>query len=570
MQRPPQTSRSTQAGLTITEALMAVLVSVIILTAIAAALATGLKSNQVVKANEQATGIANKQIEDARNKPFDSLQHLTSDIQSDPDVTGTLPTLKFRPIASGPLEPIVHGSATAGQITAHVTTESIQGLTFTVKTYVTVADSGTTSLGTSVNQTRRVTTIVSYKHAGATFHARSSTVITRSRRGLPEPKYEVSTNTSSVFGAWNADLVLYHSIRNLGVTDAYDVKPPVGSRSAWNGQFTIHGDVNGDGFYTPATDTALTDTNGTGFPDTGNVATDETVGVFIVYHVPPSEPYGSATVTTTFTSGADASVVQTVTDTANINYALNLYYPYNQSDFTPPPTDSPLVGTFSDPTNYPWPMRMDPNPPGDDSTGVFQPFDVLPDYSTNQGGGYTGPGRLLRQRLTGTPTFNESLLTADPRYVAVWDHQIEGTVFGPAAYLYIWAANHKDVGSSNCAKPIKLKVYINKVTGSPTATPTAIATAPLIWSKQLALGSSPEADPSWTGGGCEFTWQLYGVAIPDTAFATGAPTKYLQIRVVMDDPGRTEPVLLAYGINSSADPKLDIDFPTQLYMYRKS
>lgn len=571
MQEETGNRRKSQAGLTITEALMAVLVSVIILTAIAAALATGLKSNQIVKANEQATGFANRQIEEARNKPFDQLQHLTSDIQADPAVTGTLPDLVFTPILGGPPEKVVHGAATPGQITTHTTTESVQGLVFTITTYVTQVDTGAAVLGTSLNQTRRVTAIVSYKHAGTTFRARSSTVITRTRRGLPEPKFEVSTNSSSIFGAWDTDLVLYHSIRNLGVTDAYDLQPPVPSRVLWNGNFSLHADVNGDGFYTPAVDVVLSDTNGNGLPDTGNIATDDTTGIFVVYHVPTAEPFGSATVTTSFVSGADNTVLRTVTDTVNINYALDIYYPYNHANFTSPPTDSPLVGTFSDPA-YPWPMRMDPNPPGENnlSSGLFEPYDVLHDYGTNQPTNYQGPGRILRQRPAGTPAFNGALTAAEAPYVATWDHQVDKAVFGPAAYLYLWVANHKDVGSGNCDKPIKLKVYINKVTGAPTDAPTAIATAPLIWTKKQALGLDPDAAPAWSGGQCEFTWHLYGVSIPDTTFATGSPTKYLQIRVVMDDPGRTEPVLLGYGINSSADPKLDIAFPTQLYMYRKS
>lgn len=583
MQRPSGNRRAREAGLSLTEALMAVVVSVIILTAVAFALATGLKANQVVKGNEQAAGFANKQIEEARNKPFDDLSHLTSDIAADPAVTGTAPNLMFTPISGQPAEKIVSSAAAnpGHQIAAHQTTESIQGLNFTVKTYVTVVDPGSLVDG-SLNQTRRVTTIVSYKHAGATFRATSSTVITRSRRGLPEPKFEVSTNASSIFGAWNTDLVLFHTIRNLGVTDAYDVKPPVPSRLSWSGNFSVRADVNNDGFYTPAIDTALTDTNGNGLPDTGNITTDNTIGIFVVYQVPPTEPFGSATVATTIASGASATVQQTVTDTVNINYGLDVFYPYNQSAFTydaagavSKPVASPLVGTFSDPTNYPWPMRMDPNPPGENdlATGAFVPFDVLPDYGTNQTPSYVGPGRVLRQRPLGTPTFNGALTAVDAPYVAAWDHQVDNAVFGPSAYLYIWVANHKDVGSSNCDKPIKLKVYINKVTGSPTNAPTAIAAIPLISSKELTLGPlNPEAAPSWFGGGCEFTWQLYGGAIPDTTYSTSGPatTKYLQIRVVMDDPGRIEPVLLGYGINYSADPKLDIDFPTQLYMYRKS
>jgi type II secretory pathway pseudopilin PulG len=584
MQRPPRDRRAHEAGLTLTEALMAVVVSVIILTAIAFALATGLKSNQVVKANEQATGLANKQIEAARNKPFDDLNHLTSDIAADSAVTGVSPNLMFTPIPGRPAEKIVHSAAAnpGHQIALHETTEAIQGLNFTVKTYVTVVDPGSVVDG-SLNQTRRVTTIVSYKHAGTTFHATSSTVITRTRRGLPEPKFEVTTNPSAIFGAWNTNLVLFHTIRNLGVTDAYDIKAPVPSRPSWTGNFSFRADVNGDGFYTPATDTALADTNGNGFPDTGNVVTDDTIGIFIVYQVPPTEPFGSATVATTIASGASSTVQQTVTDAANINYGLDVFYPYNQRDFTydgasPPnvdqPTDSALVGTFSDP-EFPWPMRMDANPPGENnvSTGAFEPFAVLPDYSTNQGSTYVGPGRVLRQRPAGTPAFNGALTAAEAPYVAAWDHQVDNAVFGPAAYLYIWVANHKDVGSSNCDKPVKLKVYLNRVTGLPTNAPTAIATAPLIWSKEQALGvADPEAKPSWQAGRCEFTWQLYGGAIPDTTYSTAGPatTKYLQIRVVMDDPGRTEPVLLGYGINYSADPKLDIDFPTQLYMYRKS
>ena len=335
MQRPSGNRRAREAGLSLTEALMAVVVSVIILTAVAFALATGLKANQVVKGNEQAAGFANKQIEEARNKPFDDLSHLTSDIAADPAVTGTAPNLMFTPISGQPAEKIVSSAAAnpGHQIAAHQTTESIQGLNFTVKTYVTVVDPGSLVDG-SLNQTRRVTTIVSYKHAGATFRATSSTVITRSRRGLPEPKFEVSTNPSSIFGAWNTDLVLFHTIRNLGVTDAYDVKPPVPSRLSWSGNFSVRADVNNDGFYTPAIDTALTDTNGNGLPDTGNITTDNTIGIFVVYQVPPTEPFGSATVATTIASGASATVQQTVTDTVNINFGLDVFYPYNQRDFT--------------------------------------------------------------------------------------------------------------------------------------------------------------------------------------------------------------------------------------------
>ena len=580
-QASPQ-RRGREAGFSMTEVMIAAIVATILLMAVAAALTAGINATQTVKGNEQATGLANKVIEDARNTAFSSLvldsATLPATGTTDPNgMTQVSGAWKFTPISGGAAETVE--SASNGTVKRQTTTV-IQNVTFTVYTYITLVDTGSETLDVGVNRTRRVTAIVTYQQGGATHTARSATIITRSRRGLPEPKFDLSPVSQTITTAPGATAVFTHTVRNLGVTDTYDLS--VTASRSWT--FTFYEDTNGDGFFEATGDTQLTDTNGNTAVDTGSLATNASKTVFAVSTIAAGEATGTVTASITFTSGAHSTVSQTAGDTAQVTWGYEVYYPYNQLQFSNTPVDSNLVGTFTN-TDYPFPMPMDQQRPGTpDGSGVWQPFTSLPNYGLGQT--WTGPGRPVLQRSAGTPAGNAALTAADAPYVAVWEHKVPSATYGPYAYMVLYVAN---VGTddASCGRAINLRMYVNKVVAAPNASTSAGGTVttlngatgtPVYTASGFpvpGVGAKYRSSGSYTG--CEFTPAFFWYpTLPTTAFASTltpagtATSNWLQVRVTVDDAARTDPVLFAYGVWYDANGQRNLDGPTWFYISRQS
>jgi hypothetical protein len=540
-----------------TEVMMAAVIAVIVTTAVAAALTGGISANRTIKGNEQATALANREVESARNRPFESLVNLTSSLIVEP--TGTYGLKKnatgdwiFEPVVgSGVWEPIELGTNTDAIVREKNVTDAVLGLTFKVNTYITRADeSSSVTFGSTSNRIRRITTIVSYKNNGARFHARSTTLITRTRRGLPEPKFEVNPLAQTVTAPRGSELVLKHTIRNLGVTDTYDFSAPIASRTSWNNKFKIYADTNASGLFEAADDTPLldplagpsikNDTNGDNLADTGSVATNGAQTIFVVFAVPPTEPDGAVTISFNVSSGAHSSVFKTVSDVATVGPKTDTYYFYNSGDIANQQQDSDLVGGGSPSVpigSYPFPMRMDPNRPDNNAPdGSLVEWVHLPDYGADQG--VQGPGRPIYPLAT-TPAFNTVLSASSARYVAAWTKNVTadptspGTpTFGPTAKLRLHIAN---TGGIPCTTDIPIKIYLNRTT-TETGTPTSIGA----WSAVVPMGATGP-----NNGGCSFQGVEFGLGITPTAIPVG---NWLQVRVALNAPSRTQPALLAYGI----------------------
>lgn len=549
---------------------MAAVVATIVLMAVAAALTAGISANRTIKGNEQATGLANRVIEDARNTQFDNLILKTDTAAfNDPTNGLTSPSAGVWNYQSAPgiVEPIEH--ATNGPfLLKNVISDPALGVTFTVHTYITKEDTGTTTLGGGLNKTRRVTAIVSYKRDGATFSAKSSTVITRTRRGLPEPKFEITPLSQTVPAAQDYDLVLSHTIRNLGVTDTYDFDPPTAARSSWNSGLLLYADTNESGLYEAGVDQLLVDTNGNGKVDTGTVPTSGTAQYFLVYHVPATEANGNVAVTTKISSGAHSTVFQTISDVAQVTFEWDRYFLYNQALFADEPVDSGLTGTFSN-SAFPFPMPMDPRTPSEtDATGGTIYWNHLPDYATNQSD-VTGPGRPVWPAAA-VVAANGTLNSTTARTVAVWEHKVLPTAvsptptFGPYWWTQLYLANP---GTIPCDTDIKVRMYLNKVTGNGATSATGTFTVTTLAQKAAVIDMSSAGSAS--GSTCEFKNVFFGISTVPTTVISNA---WLQLRIVVDETTatRTAPVMLSYGPWFDIQGNRNVNGPSLIYVSRQS
>jgi len=556
-----------------TEVILASVIAMIILMAVAAALTSGIVANRTVKGNQQATAYANRLLEDARNREFSLLVLDQTTLAGSPEITSCAASphgcykpdakLGAEPIeAAAPADPTKCATDPLACPIKHVDTitDPVVGFTYTIRTYITRADWNQTESGFD-NRTRRVTVIASYKRDGANFSAKASTVITQSRRGLPEPKFnldELSTAGQRV-SAETGDIVFETRIDNHGIVDTYDIDPgKMTSNPSWwrTPNVTFWHDVDGDGKLNRDIDKQITeDTNGNGLIDTGSIKTEGSARLLVVYTIRPNDTLGSTgEFTVQFQSGAFPSVHRTATYTGLISAPFERYYLYNHGDYANEQTvDTPYFDSTQ--TTVPFPMPMNTRAPGSYTPAGFQAWNTLRKYglghpAMNGTQPIEGPGRPLlatNPTLPATGAYNAS--TAP--YVAAWDYRFDlglSGKYGPYWHSQLYVAN---AGSAQCTDPITLRMYLIKVpkAGAPGGPQTIAQTT------QTADMTNAASTPT----GCMFqrmNWSL--VAVPNFEVLDG---ETLRVRLVVDNPTRpaTAPVLISYGVNTdSAGPDLGV------------
>jgi Tfp pilus assembly protein PilV len=392
--------RNDDAGFTLVEQVIALVVAALVFLAVAAIALSGMKATVMSRVNQQAIDVLNRSIEQARAMTYAELTMVSTDLASDTSITGTSPLVWNVP---GVGSEAVDFHAT-GLVSPHVSTvtTNINGAVLTLKRYVTVPSSATydTSGFPSV---KRFTAVVTWKLYGQTKTRYDSTLITDTVRGLPLPNYtlrSIGPTSSSVNAGVVIDFGL--AVHNLGARDAFDVTVSSTNPALTTG-WTFYKDdgATGTGCSTPATaadgvrecgeDNLLTDTDGDGTPDTGYVQPNGDF-YWVAERTSTSGDTGTVTFTTTSVAQPTASGA---THTKDFTITISSG---TVSGSTCPTTTSPTVtapGGYSAVAFY-----LDNTPAGDTTNQLSVPLaradctvqtaSSMPDYSTDVAGSSSG------------------------------------------------------------------------------------------------------------------------------------------------------------------------------------
>ncbi|CAN5629046.1 hypothetical protein BH20ACT21_BH20ACT21_11720 [soil metagenome] len=504
-------------GFSLIEAVAAILIVMIFMAASAASLISGYRAIRQTKYFQQGTALGNRAIEGARDVSYDSLAMLNTDLAGDADISSSCAGLaspgSFYDPGGGALtcERIV--SAAGGvDITNHIQTVTVEGKAFTIRRYVTWVDND--NQGDTGQDYKRLSVVVEWTDNGTTDSFETSTFVSRARRGLPVPKFELTPSAQTKQVEQGQTATFAHSIKNLGIVDVYDIDMPV--PAGWGVQF--YADAGQRGVYEPGIDQGLTDSNGNGTPDTGSIATNGVTYFLAVVSVPLTQPNGGVDMPLTATSGVNDEVTAKSANRAGVGpVGIALYLHQNPS---PPVADTTAQ------TQIP----MNTTPPAPTATTLYR-------YSTDIAAAGTYPGRYLERQAT-TPAADENTASR----MVNWVYQVPiSTTFEGAGSIRLWVAAR----DQRCDRSISLRFYIRHRSNPNNNNGVAIPTLP----------STLDATVPAPGGvaPCAFTQ----VDVPFTVPATTIPTNGLiELKVVVNSTS-ADHALIAYDTTS---------YPSRLFM----
>ena len=483
-----------EGGFTLIEASVAMLLVALMFTALSAGLMGGLRAVRDARLYQQGTSVGEEAVEAGRDIQYENLVMQTSDLAGDPRIEAGP---EFDPDGPGSLvtEPIV-AAASGASIVPHITTQTVGNTTFTTSRYVTWVDD--TIQGGPAQSYKRLAVIIEWQVGGRTNTYRTSSFIAQARRGLPVPKFVLEPGEQSVEVEPGNIVVFPHTVRNLGIVDTYDLVMP--NSRGWIINF--YKDENQNGTFESAVDSLLLDTNSTGTPDTGSVATDEITYFLAVLQLAPSETPGTEEMTLTATSGGNDTVSDTSTNTVDIGtvgLTLNLH------NNPTPPTGNTTAQRH---------LAMNINPIS--AATLYQ-------YSTNH---YTAqPGRFIDKA-------DASDSESDSRLMANWVYQVpQNTLFNGAVELKLWVAA-KDL---KCDKSFTIRVFLRTKNSANTNTGTEL---------------TPSADlPVQAPGGtepCNFREVIVPMNLTNVTVATN---RYIEVKVTVLGSS-DDAALLAYDTTS--------------------
>ncbi len=260
-------ARRDDDGFTLIEMVVALAISVVIFSAMAAAGLAGVRASVVARQNQQAVDVLNKAAESARGVSFSTLAMVTPDLQVNDNRITTGATPRYT-VPGGVGQEAVWAQAT-GYVTPHVKTETTpDGISYTTRTYVTTPSGTTLDSGGQPYQ-KRLTIVVTWSSYGATHQRVISTLLTETTRGLPLPRYSVlPTSTVTATRTPGSTVTWGFQVINRGARDTFNI-------SASSGTWTYYVDTDCDGARAPGESTTLSNTDsaisGDTRPDTGKL-----------------------------------------------------------------------------------------------------------------------------------------------------------------------------------------------------------------------------------------------------------------------------------------------------------
>ncbi len=421
-------------GFSLIEAVAAILIVMIFMAASAASLISGYRAIRQTKYFQQGTALGNRAIEGARDVTYDSLAMLNTDLAGDAKISSSCAGLagpgSFYDPGGGTLtcERIVSAAGNV-DITNHIQTVTVEGKAFTIRRYVTWVDND--NQGDTGQDYKRLSVVVEWTDNGTTDSFETSTFVSRAKRGLPVPKFELTPSAQTKQVEQGQTATFAHSIKNLGIVDTYDIEMPV--PAGWGVQF--YADAGQRGVYEPGIDQALTDSNGSGTPDTGSIATNGVTYFLAVVTVPLTQPNGGVDVPLTVTSGVNDEVTAESANRAGVGPVGIALYLHNNP--------SPPVGTTTAQNQIPM------NITAPTATTLYK-------YSTNYYNPTAPvyPGRYL-ERVATTPAVGENTASR----MVNWVYQVPtGTLFEGNGSIRLWVAAR----DQRCDRAISLRFYIRR------------------------------------------------------------------------------------------------------------
>ena len=485
-------------GFSLIEAVAAILIVMIFMAASAASLISGYRAVRQTKYFQQGTALGNRAIEETRDISYDALGMLNSDLAGDADIIPNCPPPVGPGYDPGPdlnCERIVSSDGNV-EITNHIQTVPVEGKVFTIRRYVTWVD--TENQGGPEQDYKRVSVVVEWTDNGTTDSFETSTFVSRARRGLPVPKFELTPASQTKYVEQGFTATFAHSIENLGIVDAYDIEMPV--PAGWGIEFYADDQVSGQsGVYDSLYDEALTDTNGNGTPDTGNVATSEVSFFLAVVTVPVTQPNGGVDVPLTATSGVNDEVIGTSANRAGVGpVSIALYLHHSPS----PPVENAAAPGLNV-------MRMNTTVPTA-ATGPFRYSNNIynpPPLPPAPPSAATYPGRYLVRQPT-TPLVDQT--DSGPGgagKVVNWLYPVPTDAkFQGNGSVKLWLASH----NQNC-DAVSLHYYIRR---KDAANSNTAGTTTLLSQGDMTVSPGGTAPCAFTPVTVLFTIPDPGVTIP--------------------------------------------------------
>jgi len=513
-------------GFSLIEAVASILIVMIFMGASAATLISGYRAVRQTKYFQQGTALGNRAIEETRDISYDALGMLNTDLAGDAEIVGCAALGVGSFYVPGPAldcERIVSSDGNV-EITNHIDTQTVEGKVFTIRRYVTWVDSETQ--GGPEEDYKRMSVVVEWDDNGTTDSFETSTFVSRARRGLPVPEFELTPASQNKQVEQGQTATFAHSIENLGIVDAYDIEMPV--PAGWGIEFYADDQVDGEiGVYDSLYDEALTDTNGNGIPDTGNVATSELSYFLAVVTVPPlPQPNGAFDLPLTATSGVNEEVIGTSANRAQVGPVGIALYLHNNP--------SPPVGTTTAQNQ----IAMDITTPPPTATTLYK-------YSTDLYNPVAPiyPGRYLVRQATTPPVDQASTGSGGAGKMVNWVYQVPtSTLFEGNGSVRLWVATR----DQNCAA-ISLHYYIRRknMANSNNSGTTLLAQGDMT---VPAGGSAPcaftQVDAPFTLGGAS-PWPA--VTIPTN--------NWIELKVVVNQaPASADNALIAYDTTLYPNP----------------
>jgi prepilin-type N-terminal cleavage/methylation domain-containing protein len=513
---------SDEGGFTLIESMAALVILAVVLIALTSTMVSGYGALRTTKEEQQATGVGNEALEWARSISFDSLAMREDDatIPTDTRMTScTAPSgysYAFDPDGTATqfgCEPVV-SSATGGAVEIHKDVVTVDGEEFSVSRYVTWVDID----GGDIKDVKRFTAIVEWSSQGQPRTYRSSTLISKARKGLPTPSFTVAPMATTKVVSPGNQAVFMHTIQNLGVLDRYDIGYFVHPDRTWIPEF--YKDVNNNNTYdgptvdefgnpVPAIDTQIVDTDADGQVDTGNLTTNSTFKFFMVVNTSSGDALGTEPVNLNITSGIDGTVLKTAIDKVKVGDAnLHLYlqnYP------------SPATG---DTVSQRGLAMIEDTPPT--ATTLYN-------YSTDLYA--SGTGRSVHK--------GGNKDSSDLTKFVSWNYQMpERTLFNGTATVTIWAKNQQPSNPDDCTKKIRVKAALRTKASSTT---------------DSKIADLKEEEVSIATGSCT-TWQQATITLA-ISNKWVEQDQWLELKIF--HPGDTDDVLYAYDT---------VDFPAKVVL----
>ena len=384
-------TRGPDSGGSLVEIVVAMGIASLVLAALLGATISAARASVEARIDQQASDLLTKSLEDLRSLDYGAVAMATGDLTSDPSIAAassaeacTVTYCWEVPNDVG-VEPLV--TAPTGGVNPHISTvtANANGVTFVLRRYVTQPPG---------ENTRRITAVVTWNFGSAARSRSASTIFANTRRGLPLPKFVVSSSGGGALAVnIGGTMQVPFIIKNLGARDSFELR--VFADGTLQTGWTFYPDVDCAGSLDPdAIPAALTVTAGTA--RTGDLFPDS-ITCFVA--VKEATTLGVTAITVQGQSTKQPSAETAVFTTEAVIVSV-------QEGIVVAPTPSPSATASGSPTATPTETPTETPSPSPSTTQVC----INPGITITPPNGYT----LHRFVLQNSPLGNTETIPLNP------------------------------------------------------------------------------------------------------------------------------------------------------------